>query len=461
MQPTADLFSKFVQTGFINSIDRKKRIMRKGIFALEALDESVEAEALERKAAEERATPEALAEAETEAGLAETDAHASEVEADAGQIEEAEEIRDTVDGLADRVEASTTADVDADGEAIPEEDRGISDETAETLEVAVEHFRNRLGFKKKVMPALEAFKADGKRKQASMEALANLRDLSARTDAMIAIAQEGLMDKILTGLEMTFTNEKKVNGGLVKALGAVDAAGKKEGTFKAGAYAGYLTAKDGKLSGKSVLELLRQIEKTLGDEQIIHTLNSIGESYKKITTEVRGNWFVSNKNDIARIHKIAEDVSKMAAAIGHKKLAEGVDEIVAEHVSPQEAKQIIELSQKLLNDNRLEKIIDNFKTDAVWGGIFYYFNSGLRLKAILASMTGVPGAAVIAPLLATKFSWLKVIAPEDLVEAEKVYQSIRDVFNDVNLGLVSKVKTINAVAKYLNDSAYKSQPEKA
>jgi len=27
--------------------------------------------------------------------------------------------------------------------------------------------------------------------------------------------------------------------------------------------------------------------------------------------------------------------------------------------------------------------------------------------------------------------------------------------------LVSKVKTINAVAKYLNDSAYKSQPEKA
>ena len=201
--------------------------MRKGIFALESMDEAAEAAAA-RKAEEERATPEALAEAETDTAVAETEVEAGEIESDAAQIEEAEEVRDTVDGLADQVQERVETEVDAEGKAIPEEDRGISDEIAETLEVAVEHFRNRLGFKKKVMPALEGFKVKGKRKQVSMEALANLRDLSARTDSMISIAQEGLLAKIGNSFSLFFATEGKIKKQLEQVSKQFDVKGAKK-----------------------------------------------------------------------------------------------------------------------------------------------------------------------------------------------------------------------------------------
>jgi predicted RNA-binding Zn ribbon-like protein len=256
---------------------------RKGIFALEELDPAAEeaarveqerlaaeaAEAEELRLATERATPEALAEAEVDAGVSRVEAVVAEVEAAADVIAEAVQIRDTVDTLVERIN-TRIAEADAAAEpvipevdpladptaapaaapeatpaeapaaaaapaerVVPAEERGISDEAAEALEVAVEHFRVRLDFKKKVVPALENFSVPGKRREVSMEALANLKNLSERTTVMIGIAQEGMVDRITNSFSLLFSTEN----GLKKQLAAVSkkfdkAGGKEAGEIK-------------------------------------------------------------------------------------------------------------------------------------------------------------------------------------------------------------------------------------
>lgn len=354
--------------------------MRKGIFALEALDESVEAE---RKAAEERATPEALADAEVEADAAKIEVEAGEIEADAAQIEEAEEVRDTVDGLADRVEASTTAEVDAEGEAIPEEDRGISDETAETLEVAVEHFRNRLGFKKKVMPALEGFKVAGKRKQVSMEALANLRDLSARTDATIGIAQEGLFARIKNAVERTFTSNEKI----VKSIKAL--AGKEvpaEHEIKDPAW-GRVFARSGsaELTSADILAYLKKVSD--GRKKTIPILEKFTEIAKKASVEVDKGRFIASDEGTKALLELIKDADAVKAEFDKEFHAgTGSEKAVnVKSVSAQDFKKISAIVESLADDSAYERTVENFVGAVMEADSEAGLNAALRLGKGMAT----------------------------------------------------------------------------
>ena len=377
--------------------------MRKGIFALEALDESVEAE---RKAAEERATPEALASAEADVAVAEGDEAVAEVEEVGEQVEEAEEVRDTVDGLADRVEASTTAEVDAEGKAIPEEDRGISDETAETLEIAVEHFRNRLGFKKKVMPALEGFKVAGKRKQVSMEALANLRDLSARTDAMISIAQEGIIDTIGKHIVDSFNTDKGLVKKLKAAVAAYQSKGGKEGTiagslalrriFSAGGRT-EVTGKEAISDLKEYLSLKSELEKGF---------DRLAEISRELNANVKESTFVAKDDFVTKIEALkreAETITAKISAIEKQADNGGQGKATYAALSASEVSELSKLAEELLENKENEfgqifgghtgKAQDVLSHSQFKGGIRLLWESNFRLLGIFAADTRKVAAA--------------------------------------------------------------------
>ena len=376
---------------------------RKGIFALEALDESVEAE---RKAAEDRATPEALVSAEADVAVAEGDEAAAEVEETGDQIEEAEEIRDTVDGLADKVEARTEAETDAEGEAIPEEDRGISDETAETLEVAVEHFKQRLGFKKKVMPALEAFQAKGKRKQVSMEALANLRDLSARTDTMISIAQEGIIDTIGKHFVDSFNTDKGLSKKLKAAVAAYSAKGGKEGTisgslalrriFSAGGRT-EVTGKDAIADIKEYVALKAELEKGF---------DRLAEISRELNANVKESTFVAKDDFVTKIEALkreAESITTKISAIEKQADNGGQGKATYAALSESEVSALAKAAEELLSTNENEfgqifgghtgKAQDLLSHTQFKGGLRLMWESGFRLLGVFAADTRKVAAA--------------------------------------------------------------------
>jgi hypothetical protein len=117
-------------------------------------------------------------------------------EADA--IDEAEGMAEAIDTMADTVEQVT-------GEG----GEGVTPETAQVIEAAMEHFYTRLGINRsRKLPAMESFEKD--RLGSSKAALEELRALHARIDKNLTVAQEGFVDRFVNGLSRVFTTNSKM-----------------------------------------------------------------------------------------------------------------------------------------------------------------------------------------------------------------------------------------------------------
>lgn len=124
----------------------------------------------------------------------------TEVSADQNQLVEAADISDSLDGYADMARESTQP-----GEG-GEEAPGFTDEQAEAVEVAMEHFRKRLGITRLKMPAMEAYSTD--RVNTTKLALEEIQNLQARLDKKLSLAQEGLGGRITNAIRRTFKTNK-------------------------------------------------------------------------------------------------------------------------------------------------------------------------------------------------------------------------------------------------------------
>lgn len=124
----------------------------------------------------------------------------TEVSADQGRLVEAADISDSLDGYADMARESLQP---AEGE---EEAPGFTDEQVEAVEVAMEHFRKRLGVSKLKMPAMEAYGPD--RVNATKLALEEIQNLQDKIDKKLHLAQEGLGGRITNAIRRTFKTNK-------------------------------------------------------------------------------------------------------------------------------------------------------------------------------------------------------------------------------------------------------------
>ena len=97
-------------------------------------------------------------------------------------------------------------DIAADGIA----NGGLSEDAARGSEVAIEHFRNRLNYKKNVVPALEGFSLESTKIESTKKLYANLKLLRKNLAPRIGIAQEGFFDRIKNAVSRTFTSMEEI-----------------------------------------------------------------------------------------------------------------------------------------------------------------------------------------------------------------------------------------------------------
>lgn len=296
--------------------------MRKGIMAMEEMGTEI------------------ISESEIDQEAAGVSQDVSEIENSSAQIDEAREIKETVDTMAEKVEAS------------PE---GITEETADVLNTAVEHFCNRLGYKKKVVPAMEGFSVSS-RKQATAVALENMHQLSARVGAQIKIAQEGLFARIRNAVERTFTSDKKIAESLTKMANAT---AKEITEIKDPAW-GRVFARGGKteIASADVVAYLSSLDKAISGKSIA-LIEKATALVSKGTALLKKSDFQVADGVLAEFEKLASEASKLSEAFS-KAVGEQGKELNVNMTSA-EAKdfnKISELALRLISDKSFSSEYD-------------------------------------------------------------------------------------------------------
>ena len=328
--------------------------MRKGIMSLEAFDGS----------------DEELGKNELELANADSETEASEIANDSDRIAETESIADAVDSYTEQVASKVE-----DGE-------GISEETAQALEVAVEHFKTRLGYSKKLLPAMEGFKHRTSRLAQTKVTLENLKELQAGLNKQLAISQEGLVDRFVNAVKRTFTNNDKIRSELAK-LKSKEAIESK--TFEDPAW-GRVFALSGKkeLSASDIVKCLKDIQKFRAT--LTPFIKELTEIVRKAVNEVDKSRFVAKDEAVAELNKMVEESAKVKANYEKEFVVnfnkEGSVEVKS--ATAAENKQISDLVTSLINDNDYTKAVDALNTVLDKASITLFSNSNIRLLGPMA-----------------------------------------------------------------------------
>lgn len=292
--------------------------MRKGIFAMEEMNVAPVADEVELDS-----DARVISENETD------------IEEDREQLDEAKSIVATVDELSKPVEQAI-----ASGE-------GITEVTADVLNTAVEHFCVRLGYKKKVVPAMEGFAAET-RLQKSKVALENMQQLSARVGAQIAISQEGLFARAKNVIERIFTSEEKIVGSLTELASAT---AKEVTDIKDPAW-GRVFARNGKteIASADVVAYLSTLDKAISAKSI--------DLMDKATSLISKGTALLKKSDFQVADGVLAEFEKLAAE--SSKLSESLDKIVGDQgketavnmtsAAANDFKKISELALRLISN---------------------------------------------------------------------------------------------------------------
>jgi hypothetical protein len=297
--------------------------MRKAIMALEGLEEV---------SIEETVTP--------------LDDVNHEIETSQDTIEEAVDIQDSVGALTNQVSTGV------------ETGEGISEDTAKAVEVAVEHFCKRLGYKKKVMPALEGFTNATTRLDKTKVALENLNELNTRINKCLTIAQEGLWARIKHRFSLMFSNEEKLNKNLKIVSARFDSSGSKEGVLEKPGFSKYLNPKNkNKLSSKDIIDELSGLDKLINDDKLTLIIKNINTGMEKIV--------VANKKGTKGDYSIILKEQGKLADIGeiltrdYSLTKKGSEEADIEALTPSDKIKLVKILESILSDDKASKALDD------------------------------------------------------------------------------------------------------
>lgn len=377
-----------------------------------------------------------------EEGIANLEVEENKVNDIDNQMEEASEISESVGKLEENIRLAN------------DEKEGIDPIAAEAIRIAIEHFCKRVGYEKLVMPAMEGFNHTATRLNESQQTLQNLAEFKHKLDTGLSIAQEGMFENIKTNIDMLFENEVKVLARLNAASKNFDNSEVRVDPIYQPSWGKYLNSDN----GAGAIALLTEIDKTIHNANLREEVNALGTSLVKLTKEVRGNWFYSNKSDIERIERIGEDVDRAGQTILNDLENSSAKEIVEfKPLSKQEKDKLVKLVQAVLNDDKLSSLISSFYKKSGALSLWTLWQSNFRIKGLAGSVVGGwAGGAVAGTAGATiggkLGSTVGFLTAEDIQKANKIHWKAYRIIKVINQIIGKKLKICSAIVSYIEAS---------
>jgi len=397
--------------------------------------------------------------AEVNSSIGEIDSLNADIDQNANQVDEAADVQESASKIAGKL-----------GEAV-KTGEGISDKEAELVDVAIEHFCKRIGYKRQVMPSMEGFANKSTRLDRTKLALENLQEMQVRLNSVISIAQEGIIDSINTSIAMIFTTDKKVLDRLQKVSADYDSKTVKTEPIVNPTWGRYIKSTNAECNGAEVIKYLNVVDKASSVE-VKDILNRLSSCLDGITNEVKDTWFVSNKKNIEQIEKLHSEI--IDASNGLSDLVEGASAATKSKtfipITAKEKSTITTLIQKVLEDNSLKEALKKLNSSKNSAISTNRLNNNIRAKNVATFAVGIPATTVASILSLSSFGFLggllvygagsaaimgamAKLPPEDLGKARKALKDVISIYKTVNELYKTRVKACNALVSYIEASA--------
>lgn len=314
--------------------------------------------------------------------------------------------------------------------------------------IGIEHYCNQVQYQRRNMQvSMESF---GNKKGSTKQMAIELRVAQEKIADCTRIAQEGFIDSISKSIEMTFVTDKKVFDKLEKAQARYKDGTIKSTDIKDPAWAKYIPSSKENFTGSDAVQLASHISKVVSDDALVKTIDELAECLVKLTKEVRGNWFVSNKDDIERINQIGETVQKLKLDLGEN------NKVTKNHVANSfkplainEEKSLGQEIFKILKDDKITASFKNKNKVTKSFVLWWTWQSQFRLKAMggnFITNSIVPGAGFGGAIFTNAFS------TEDTKLAWKINKEVHEILKDIVVIANKKTKIANALVSYIYES---------
>lgn len=237
---------------------------------------------------------EPVSEERIDAEAGEQQAELTSIGSEVDQAAESAGMGEAIDTMSDTVAKSVDAGT------------GLGDETAQVVEAALEHFCTRLGVGRKMIPAMESFEHD--RLGQSKIALENLRDLSTRISKNLAVAQEGILDRIGNAFSRAFTSLEQIRTAVRKLKADQLIEERDLGTPAWGRVFGGITGKSS-ITGSDIAKVMTDVEKN--SDQLAVAIDKAASKLEAIRQQLDRKTFGAADGAAEAIHDIGQELNKI------------------------------------------------------------------------------------------------------------------------------------------------------
>ncbi len=242
---------------------------------------------------------------------------------------------------------------------------GLTQPMAQVVESALEHYGKRLGFKRRVIPAMESFEKD--RLAASKLTLENLKDLRERLQPQLVLANEGIFERFANLASRVFTSSSKMLGAVIRLkpeqLGDVRSLGVPAW--------GRVFALAGKspVAGPDIAKLLDLYVRTQ-EGPLVQVVNEATTALARIMGELKRSTFIADDDATNEIVRIAERVATQLEKLRVPQVGNGGKADV-EVTSCDKASfgAIVQGMRKVAQGGSLDKAVERFHEQvwSLWG----------------------------------------------------------------------------------------------
>jgi hypothetical protein len=292
----------------------------------------------------------------------------SDIEEITQVIEETQDASQAMTNMADKIEQTET----------------VSQDTVAVAQEAITYFVKRTGLKMiKLNASMESYSKTTD-KQAVVE---QMRLATESLNKSIAIAQEGVIDRIKNKFSLMFTSADKLRKELDKVSKQFDEGGAKTELIKDPAFARVLNPKGlGEITPTDTIALAKEVLRVSSEDTMIKTVKEMSDLLDKVTLSLNRSTFIAKDEEIDKLQNYLDDFIKI-----HNEIRDNIDyesksnKANAQPLTKQDKDKLKAMVVDLLDTARYEKAEDVL-TDSVDGfDKVYHSNLESRLAGVFAA----------------------------------------------------------------------------
>lgn len=191
----------------------------------------------------------------------------------------------------------------------------VSNDAIKIAQEMMGYFCERTGIKSSgVKLAMESFQTGGAANKDKI--VKELRLASENYQKQIAIAQEGIVDRIKYKFSLVFSNYDKLKRELAEASGRFDEKGAQEETIDNPAFARifYVPGRS-VITGSEVIALASKVAKGVGSHNLITTVEKITRIVDGLTLAVSKGGLFSDKQSISEIEDLYKELEELSSNV--------------------------------------------------------------------------------------------------------------------------------------------------